>query len=68
MGTAAPTVGYDMFYNINGSRTVTIRVPSGATGYDATWQNAFKGLGNAGGYYSGTPTVNSYINFAFEYY
>jgi hypothetical protein len=69
MGAYAPTVGYNSFASINGSRTVTIRVPSGATGYDATWQNAFKGLGNAGGYdYSNPPTVNSYINFVFEYY
>jgi hypothetical protein len=55
MGAAAPTVGSNMFDNINGSRTVTIRVPSGASGYDSAWETAFKG-------------GNSYINFVFEYY
>jgi hypothetical protein len=55
MGANAPTVGGFMFYAINGSRTVTIRVPSGATGYTSAWQTAFKG-------------GNSYINLVFEYY
>jgi hypothetical protein len=43
MGNAAPTVGYNMFDGINGSRTVTVRVSSGATGYTDTWKTAFKG-------------------------
>jgi hypothetical protein len=69
MGAAAPTVGYNMFQDINGSRTVTIRVPTNATGYTSTWQTAFKGLGNDGSPYSGTPpTVNNYISFVFQYY
>jgi uncharacterized repeat protein (TIGR02543 family) len=55
MGTAAPTVGSNMFDNINGSRTVTIRVPSGATGYTSAWQTAFK-------------SGNSYINLVIQYY
>jgi hypothetical protein len=49
MGTAAPTVGNSMFYGINGSKTVIIRVHSGATGYNEAWKTAFKG-------------GNSYIN------
>jgi uncharacterized repeat protein (TIGR02543 family) len=64
MRTAAPTVGNNMFDSINGSRTVTIMLPSRATGYTSTWQTAFKGYG------TNTPhgTVNSYINLVFEYY
>jgi hypothetical protein len=65
MGAAAPTVSYGMFSGINGSRTVTVRVPSGATGYDEAWQEAFKGYGNDG---SGHGTVNENINLVVEYY
>jgi uncharacterized membrane protein len=55
MGAAAPTVGNNMFNDINGSRTVTVRVPSGATGYTDTWKTAFKG-------------GNSYIDVVIQYY
>jgi hypothetical protein len=45
MGNAAPTVGTSMFVDLNvtSTKTVTVRVPSGATGYDETWKTAFKG-------------------------
>jgi hypothetical protein len=55
MGSAAPTVGVNMFYEITGVKSVTVRVPSGATGYNATWQTAFKG-------------GNTYINLVVVYY
>jgi hypothetical protein len=55
MGAVAPTVGSDMFVAIYGSKTVTVRVPNGATGYNEAWKTAFKG-------------GNSYINLVFEYY
>jgi hypothetical protein len=55
MGAAAPIVGTNTFSGINGSRTVTVRVPNGAPGYTAAWQNAFKG-------------GNSYINLVVEEY
>jgi hypothetical protein len=62
MGTAAPTVGAEIFSNITVSKNVTVRVPSSATGYDDAWKTAFKGLGNDGINYSVTPAVNTYIN------
>jgi uncharacterized membrane protein len=65
MGTAAPTVGEYIFRGVTGTKNVTVRVPNGATGYNATWQNAFKGKGNAGAAIAGT--VNSYINLVIEY-
>jgi hypothetical protein len=68
MGAGAPTVGYRMFYGINDSRNVTVRVPNGAIGYDEEWQEAFKGLGNDDINYGVTPTVNEYINLVVEYY
>jgi hypothetical protein len=65
MGAAAPTlVSGNTFEGINGSRNVTVRVPSGASGYTDTWQTAFKGRGNTG--YTGT--VNYNINLVVEYY
>jgi hypothetical protein len=54
MGAAAPT-GNGGIYGINGSINVTIRVPSGAIGYDEEWQEAFKG-------------GSTYIILAIQYY
>jgi hypothetical protein len=66
MGAVAPTVDFNMFYDsIDGSKNVTVRVPSGASGYTSTWQNAFKGYGNDGGEHG---TVNSNINLVVEEY
>jgi hypothetical protein len=42
-GSTAPTVGGGTFSQVTSSKTVTVRVPVGASGYDATWQTSFKG-------------------------
>jgi hypothetical protein len=65
MGNAAPTVDYGMFSEVAGTKNVTVRVPSGATGYTSAWETAFKGYGNYG---TTHVTVNSNINLVFEYY
>ena len=55
MGSAAPTLGAYIFYDVKTIKPVTVRVPSGATGYDPAWQNAFTG-------------GNSYINLSIVEY
>jgi hypothetical protein len=57
MGNAAPTVGTSMFVdsNVTSTKNVTVRVPSGATGYDETWKTAFKGRS--------APNVNLVIQY-----
>jgi hypothetical protein len=47
LGSAAPTLGSTIFINVTTAKTVTVRVPSGATGYDSVWQDKFKETGNA---------------------
>jgi hypothetical protein len=64
MGTAAPTVGRYIFADVTGTKNVTVRVPSGATGYDEAWKTAFKGYGN--GTYNGTANEN--INLVIQEY
>jgi len=60
MGATAPSVmGYSIFSGT--TKTVTVRVPAGAIGYDDTWVEAFKGKGT-----SGTGTVNSNLTLIFE--
>jgi uncharacterized membrane protein len=67
MGSAPPMVEYSMFSSVSESKTVTVRVPSGAVAaYDETWQDAFKGVGNDPDGYTGT--VNSYINLIIQGY
>jgi hypothetical protein len=45
---APPTVGSDMFFNINTAKTVTIKILAGsASAYNTTWQTAFKGVGGS---------------------
>jgi hypothetical protein len=46
LGNTAPTMGANMFDAITVPKTVTVKKPSGATGYDTAWETAFKG-GNA---------------------
>jgi hypothetical protein len=46
MGMTAPTVGENMFEHVNASKTVTVKVPQGAIGYDTDWQSDFKGGNN----------------------
>jgi hypothetical protein len=43
MKNVAPTVGPGLFAGIYGNKTVTVNVPSGASGYDPTWVDNFKG-------------------------
>jgi hypothetical protein len=45
-GTKAPALGYGMFSGVAVVKTVIVRVPSGASGYDGEKQNAFKDGGN----------------------
>ena len=42
LGPTVPTLGPDLFIYVE-AKTVTVRVPSGATGYDDKWKNAFTG-------------------------
>ncbi|MDR1231175.1 MAG: leucine-rich repeat domain-containing protein [Spirochaetaceae bacterium] len=53
-GSTAPTVGGMMFSQVKSSKTVTVRVPVGASGYDNTWQTQFTG-------------GNSYIMLTIQY-
>jgi hypothetical protein len=71
LGNTAPVLGVNLFYsNAYDSKLVTVRVPSGATGYDLpfdysdtytyNWGNAFRGIGWDGeSYLDGE--VNLYI-------
>jgi len=43
MGYSAPTVGNDMFNSVPATKNVTVRIPSGATGYTSAWSDSFKG-------------------------
>jgi hypothetical protein len=63
MGSAAPTVGRIIFVDVKTAKTVIVRVPTGATGYDDTWKTAFKGAGTIG-----DAVVNENINLVIEYY
>jgi hypothetical protein len=66
---AAPTLGAGMFSGINTAQTITVKVPTGATGYgtvpatyngsDTTycWGNWFRGMGRG----TDNGSVNSYI-------
>jgi hypothetical protein len=46
MGAAAPTVGENLFLNVNSPRRVTVkRPPSAATGYTDNWKTNFTGKG-----------------------
>jgi hypothetical protein len=56
MGSAVPSIGEYIFSGVDGTKNVTVKVPSGAAGsYDATWQTAFKG-------------GNDYINLLIQEY
>jgi hypothetical protein len=61
-----------MFAGVTVAKTVTVRVPSGATGYgvsptDTTvnWGNGFRGMGWDGSSYL-TPYINSDISLTIE--
>jgi hypothetical protein len=73
LGAAAPALGMDMFFDVTGTKPVTVKVPAGATDYgvipasylgsntSSGWGNAFRGAGwnEEEGYLGGT--VNTYI-------
>jgi hypothetical protein len=77
LGSTAPTLGYMMFNGVTSTKTVTVRVPSGATGYgsspanttDVNWGNGFRGGGwdGTGFVTNGASYVNSNINLTIEY-
>jgi hypothetical protein len=79
LGAAAPSLGTDIFYSVSVPKTVTVLVPSGATGYgpipatydntDTTtpnWGNAFRGMGWDGTAY-GSGSVNSNVTLHIGY-
>jgi hypothetical protein len=81
LGSQAPTLGIQMFYDLEWNKSVTVRVPSGATGYgplsatytdtDATenWGNGFRGMGWDGSAFisSDTSDINStYITLTIQ--
>jgi hypothetical protein len=53
LGSTAPKLEYGMFYDVSSAKTVTVLVPSGATGYGTSpsntsavcWGNGFRGAG-----------------------
>ena len=65
LGSNAPTVGTFMFLDVSNNKTVTVKVPSGATGYGTSptdittqnWGNAFRGRG-----WDGTNYLSGYVN------
>jgi uncharacterized membrane protein len=71
MGRVAPIIGIDIFQNVTGTKNVTVRVPSSATGYGYSWEIAFRGYGSPS--YPSIGVVNygalNYnINVVMEYY
>jgi hypothetical protein len=74
LGAAVPTLGTDMFSSVSAAKNVTVKVPSGATGYgsspantaDSNWGNGFRGGGWDGAAATGG-AVNSYISLTIEY-
>jgi hypothetical protein len=72
LGAAAPAVGIYIFDQVTAAKTVTVRTPSGATGYGTApagtnannWANAFRGRGWDGNAY-GNGTVNGNITVQF---
>jgi hypothetical protein len=43
LGNTAPGLGTPMFGGVYVAKTVTVKVPSGATGYNSAWESAFNG-------------------------
>ena len=78
LGSAAPTLGYNMFGSINGAKAVTVKVPSGATGYGTlpstysgsystvNWGNGFRGKGWDGSAFISYGSINSYITLTIQ--
>ena len=80
LGSAASTLGGGMFSSVDTAKTVTVKVPSGATGYGTlgtiysgsdstvTWGNGFRGKGwdGSGVFSSGATSINSYITLTIQ--
>ena len=78
LGVAAPSLGTNLFHNVSAAKAVTVKVPSGATGYgelpgtytgtDTTdnWGNGFRGGGWDGSNMTDSSTVNSNISLTIE--
>jgi hypothetical protein len=75
LGPTAPTLGRNMFSGVSAAKTVTVTVPSGATGYGSTpgntadvcWGNGFRGGGWTGSAFVDGDTVNGNVNLTITY-
>jgi hypothetical protein len=64
-----------MFYQVSAAKTVTVKVPSGATGYGSTpgntaevcWGNGFRGGGWNGSTFISSELVRGNIDLAITY-
>ena len=77
LGSTTPMLGYNMFYDINAAKTVTVKVPSNATEYGTlpstysgtdsaeTWGNGFRGRGWDGAAFTGG-SINSSITLTIQ--
>jgi hypothetical protein len=76
LGPVAPVLGANMFNGINAAKTVTVKIPSGATGYGfsptdtvtANWGNGFRGDGWNGSMTDGTVNSSIALPIAPEYF
>jgi hypothetical protein len=74
LGDTVPTLGERLFYGVAAAKTVTVRVPSAATGYgttptnttDGIWGNGFRGGGWSAGAMTDPGEVNANINLTIE--
>jgi uncharacterized protein YjdB len=74
LGDTAPALGEGIFYGVN-TKSVTVKVPSGATGYgsspanttDDNWGNGFRGGGWNGSAMTNSSYVNSNITLSINY-
>jgi hypothetical protein len=81
LGKTPPTLGQQMFYSVSSAKTVTVLVPSDATGYgevpheyrhsykdsENNWGNGFGGKGWDGTTYVYSSYVNGNITVNIEY-
>jgi hypothetical protein len=74
LGPVAPALGINMFNSVGATKTVTVTVPSGATGYgstpvnntDVNWGNGFRGGGWNGSAFVDSGIVNSNITLTIQ--
>jgi hypothetical protein len=73
LGATPPTLGQNTFNNVTATKAVTVKIPSGATGYGTAptdtatnnWGNAFRGKNWDGTSY-GNQTPNSNVTLTFQ--